>query len=109
MFGWIIPAPFAKPRILAPPASALAHFGNVSVVMIARANRSGSPPLSDFTSSGIALEILSIGKARPMTPVDETITSAGRHPRTDATSEADLCAAAKPSAPVDALAFPEFT
>ena len=38
MFGSIIPAPFATPRMVAFPTLQELHFGCVSVVMIARAN-----------------------------------------------------------------------
>src|SRR4029079_1089521 len=60
-------------------------------------------------SEGIALQIRSAERGLPITPVDETNISLAGHPRSFASSPAHLWAAARPSSPLQALAFPEFT
>ena len=93
MSGWIMPAPLATPAILAPPTSAVAIFGTVSVVMIPRASSSMFVGRSAETSAGSAPRSLSSGKGRPITPVDETTISFRLQPSCSASAAADNCAA----------------
>ena len=65
------------------PARALASLGTVSVVMMARATEARSAvaaPPRPFASRPRWARMRSIGYGRPMTPVEPTRTSAGRHP-----------------------------
>ena len=79
MFGAIMPEPFAKPlsRTVVPSivAVAVAPFGKVSVVMIARAAGSQASADSFSTAPGSAAMMRSGGGGSPITPVEEMNTS----------------------------------
>jgi len=113
MFGAIIPAPLAMPPtvIVSPPAEkrAVASFGRVSVVMMARA--APAPPSQPSFSAAAAMpaRTLSMGRRTPITPVEATTTSEGAHPTTRAVAAAISRASARPSSPVAALAQPALT
>ena len=113
MSGAIMPDPLQKPlsRTLAPSivAVAVAPFGKVSVVMIARAANSQAPASSNGTMFGRAALIRSAGGGSPMTPVDEINTSFGSHPNSRAAAAAVLRTTWRPARPVNTLAFPELT
>ena len=115
MFGSIIPEPFAQPimRTCFPRMLhfAAAHFGRVSVVMIARVNCSNAATcgLRFRASCGIALRIFSTRKGTPITPVEHTSISSGRQARVRETFAAVLREAAVPCGPVQQFAFPELT
>ncbi len=78
MLGWIMPEPFAQPRMRTclPPMRhfAVAHFGRVSVVMIERANSSKAPAsaLRARARCGTAARIFSTRSGAPITPVEQT-------------------------------------
>src|SRR5689334_22684670 len=90
---------------------ALASFGLVSVVMMARAKRSAAvlvvsrPPAS---STRVEM-ILSTGNGTPMMPVDEGNTVLGTTPRNRPSSWQIRWHALNPALPVAQLALPEFT
>src|SRR5580765_776033 len=113
MSGAIIPDPLANPLIctLAPSivAVAVAPFGKVSVVMIARAANSQAAASSNGTTFGRAALILSAGGGSPMTPVDEMNTSFGSQPKRRAAVAAVLRTTWRPARPVNTLALPELT
>jgi hypothetical protein len=90
---------------------AAAHFGRVSVVMIARVNRSKAAASESrfLVSRGIALRIFSMRNGTPITPVEHTSISYGRQPTVRETFAAVLREAAVPCAPVQQFAFPELT
>ena len=113
MSGAIMPAPLAMPLIvtLALPSLtvAVATFGKVSVVMIARAAsiqpsgavcaaRSPSTPSNLVASSG-----------SPITPVEARKTSPAWQPTAFAAIEAVSAVDCRPVLPVKALALPELT
>ena len=108
-----MPAPLAIPFIVtvALPifAVAVATFGNVSVVMIARAAARKSPACARVTSPSITPSKACALSGSPITPVEARKTSTGLQP---AAREA-ICAvnlqASRPLLPVKALAFPELT
>src|SRR5215510_8737656 len=95
--------------IRAPLTVADAVFGKVSVVMMARAKRSGVPAFALSTRAGMDELIFPTGKGRPITPVDATNISWSEQPIAFAKRSAQLRAAANPSLPIAALAFPELT
>ncbi len=113
MLGAIIPAPFAiaPTRAATPPTAngTVTSLGRVSVVMMARAAK--APPSQDSaaTARGIPSRSLSMGRWTPMTPVEATTTSSGRHPKAVAVSDAISRASRSPRSPVAALAHPAFT
>ena len=79
MFGSIMPDPLATPSRLACPDRAFLHFGWVSVVMMALAKDStASAEFSRFVAMDrVPSRILSIGKGRPITPVEAGRTNSG--------------------------------
>jgi hypothetical protein len=111
MLGWIIPEPLHIPptRTLAPPisTSSCAVLGTVSVVMIARAASTPALSLSLPHASAMPDLIASMGRNRPMTPVELTRTWSGSRSSRSAESFAMSSASRKPCAPVHALALPE--
>src|SRR5690348_9671625 len=111
-----MPEPLAQPRMRTclPPMLhfAAAHFGRVSVVMMARANcvKVTEPDERAFTSAGIAARILSTRNSPPMTPVEQTTVSAGFMPEICfARAEAVAREAGRPSFSVQQLALAELT
>src|SRR5262249_22738878 len=88
-----------------------AHFGRVSVVMIARVNALNA--LAEArrarASPGSAPRMRSTGSGTPITPVEQTSTCCGRQPSSRAAAVAVRRAAALPADPVAQLAFPELT
>src|SRR5690349_9302882 len=113
MLGAIIPEPLQKPlsRTLVPSiiAVAVAPFGNVSVVMIARAAGSQLSAESSGRTCGKAALIRSAGGGSPITPVDEMNTSFGSQAKRRAAVAAVLSTTARPARPVKTLALPELT
>ena len=111
MFGSIIPEPFAQPRMRTcfPPMRhfAAAHFGRVSVVMIACVNcsKAAAPELRLCASCGIARRIFSTRSGRPITPVEHTSISSGLQRSERASSTAVLREAAIPCGPVQQLSL----
>ena len=111
MLGWIIPDPLHIPptRTVTPPTSTStwAVLGRVSVVMIARA--ADSPPSGLSVSHACAIPglIASIGRKRPITPVELTSTWSGSRSSLSADSFAISSASRNPCAPVQAFALPE--
>src|SRR3981189_1866704 len=108
-----MPDPLAKPliRTLVPSivAAAVAPFGNVSVVMIARAAGSQAAASSKGAIFGNALTILSAGGGSPITPVEEMKTSRGLQPNSSAAAAAVRSQTSRPVRPVKTLALPELT
>src|SRR5215469_18752958 len=90
---------------------AAAHFGRVSVVMMARVNCSNEPgaelPLT--CNVGIARRIRSVLIGRPITPVEQTRICSARQPIARAVAAAVRFDAARPASPVAQFAFPELT
>src|SRR5580704_19184011 len=113
MSGPIIPEPLQNPlsRTVAPSivAVAVAPFGKVSVVMIARAASSQAVAESKGTSFGRAAETRSAGGGSPMTPVEAMNTSFGSQPRRPAAVAAVDSTTCRPARPVNTLALPELT
>ena len=113
MSGAIMPEPLAMPAMrIGPPSpaiSALAPFGKVSVVMIARAAISMASSLRASVSAPIFTVMRSSGSGSPITPVEEENTRAAGIPSAAATAPVTRSTAACPPAPVKALALPEFT
>ena len=78
--------------------------------MIARANVSGSAGVEQLRELWNRIrDLLNSQRAGRITPVEETNTSDGVHPRAAATASADFSVAASPFAPFEAFAFPELT
>ena len=113
MFGAIMPEPFAKPlsRTVVPSivAVAVAPFGNVSVVMIARAAGSQASADSFSAASGSAATMRSGGGGSPITPVEEMNTSLWVQPNSRAASAAVAWTTCQPARPVNTFALPELT
>ena len=92
MFGSIMPEPFAQPRrrTCLPPTRSFvaAHFGRVSVVMMARANslNVATCALRARTRSGTASRILSTRSGAPITPVEQTRICEGSTPPSSSAS-----------------------
>src|SRR2546423_5388864 len=86
-------------------------FRRVSDVMIASAARRALDGDADKRRAAAAMPrfTFGIGIGTPMRPVEQTRTSRASRPRTCAVSSVIVFASAIPSAPVQALAFPEFT
>ena len=108
-----MPEPLQKPliRTVVPSmtAVAVAPFGKVSVVMIARA--AGSHPAASSSGAilGSASTILAAGGGSPITPVEEMKTSRGLQPNSWAAAAAVRSQTSRPARPVNTLALPEFT
>ena len=77
--------------------------------MIARAAASHPPADAPSMASSSFAVIRPHGSGSPMTPVEEMKTSAGSQPSAAAPASAVRRTASSPSAPVKALALPEFT
>src|SRR5579863_1359680 len=91
---------------------AAAHFGRVSVVMMARVNAAKDLAVRwrALTNRGIAFTIFCQRNGAPMTPVEQTRICEGcRRPSSRASFSAVVAAAERPSEPVQQLAFPELT
>src|SRR5271170_8203830 len=108
-----MPEPFAHPRMRTgfPPMVhlAAAHFGTVSVVMIARAtcSKAVASELPARVSAGTEWRIFSTRNGVPMTPVEQTRISRGAQRSARATSAAVERDAARPAGPVQQFALPE--
>jgi hypothetical protein len=113
MFGWIMPAPLQQPTTVQrrPACSTVrdAHFGWVSVVMIARANGSMLPCAARAAIGATCGSIRSTGSWTPITPVELCCTATAATSQARATASASSTAAAIPRSPVAALAQPELT
>jgi hypothetical protein len=113
MSGAIMPEPLAMPlmRTSALPslAVAVASFGKVSVVMIARAAARQFSGRAASAALRSTLPITSASSGSPITPVEAMNTSPVLQPVASAVSAAVRFTAAMPFAPVKALALPEFT
>src|ERR1700730_12744399 len=113
MSGAIMPEPLQKPliRTVLPAivAVAVAPFGKVSVVMIARAAGSQAVGSSSGTIFGRAPEIRSAGGGSPITPVEEMKISRGLQPKSCAATAAVRSQTSRPARPVNTLALPELT
>src|SRR5262249_30570136 len=113
MSGMIMPAPLAMPLMLtlALPSFtvAVAIFGNVSVVMMARAADIQSPGAADVARLPSTPSNFCASSGSPITPVDARNTSFGLQ----TTALAAICAVSEvdclPVLPVKALALPELT
>ena len=114
MSGAIMPEPLAKPlmRTVAPSivAVAVAPFGKVSVVMIARAaasqrlgGRAAAQPRAGRRRSSPARG------GSPITPVEEMNTSRGSQPISCAAVAAVASTTCQPARPVKTLELPELT
>ncbi len=113
MSGAIMPAPLAIPQIVtvALPsfAPAVAVFGNVSVVMMARAASRKRPGSAFATMPSSTPSNLPASSGSPITPVEATKTSAGLQPIAFAASSVVKRTCALPFLPVNAFALPELT
>ena len=113
MSGAIIPEPLQKPliRTAAPSivAVAVAPFGKVSVVMIARAAGCQAAASSTPAMLGKAALMRSTGGGSPMTPVEAMYTSCGSQANSFAAVTAVLSTTCRPARPVKTLALPELT
>ena len=105
--GASMPAPFAIPQTDQPSPWNVAVLAWVSVVMIAAAASSWPSVASAAAAVVMPALILSIGSSSPMSPVEQTATSAADSPRVSATSSAVRCVSWNPWCPVHALAPPE--
>src|SRR5258708_29778508 len=110
-----MPAPLAQPATRTDFPStvqlAVAHFGRVSVVMMARVSpsKARTENSSEPASSGTAFKIRSTGRGTPITPVEQTTTWFARQPSVSATRSAVACEATIPPGPTEQFAFPELT
>src|SRR5205085_4084327 len=113
MSGAIMPEPLQNPlrRTVAPAivAVAVAPFGKVSVVMIARAAASQASAARSGITFGKAAEIRSAGGGSPITPVEAMNTSCESQPRRPAAVAAVDSTTCRPARPVNTLALPELT
>ena len=102
--GAIIPTPFALPPTRYGSASAVADFGTVSVVMMARAK--SSPPVDDspLVSAGSAAMSSAMCKGSPMTPVEHGRSSSAERPASVAAASVAAIASRSPRSPVAAFA-----
>src|ERR1700732_2910765 len=108
-----MPEPLANPfRRTATPsivAVAVAPFGKVSVVVIARAAGSHLSAESNDATFGKAAMIFSAGGGSPITPVEEMNTSFGSQPNSRAVAAAVVSTTSFPARPVKVLELPELT
>src|SRR5580700_11308773 len=110
-----MPAPFAQPsRRTSLPRMRIfsaAHFGRVSVVIIARVKERKEFCARDLVAakSGTARKIFSVRMGSPITPVEQTKISSGAQLSARAAAAAVARDAAMPASPVAQFAFPEFT
>ena len=84
-------------------------LGTVSVVMIARAAAGPPSTVRAPARSGMAGMIRSMGRGKPIRPVEQTRTSSGEQPSASAVRVHINSASAMPAAPVAALALPLFS
>ena len=114
MFGSIMPEPLTMPPTVTFLPSivqtAQASFDFVSVVITAFAAASPCARVEprDFAAALTPAKSLSIGRRRPITPVEATSISPGFAPSSPAVTRAVSSASFRPSAPVQAFAQPEF-
>ena len=99
----------ARPSTPSIVAVAVAPFGKVSVVMIARAAASQPSAASNGTICGKAPTIFSAGGGSPMTPVEEINTCSASQPSSFAVVVAVASTTSLPARPVKTLALPELT
>ena len=113
MSGAIMPAPLAMPLIvtLALPSLtvAVATFGKVSVVMMARAALIQSPGVACAASSDKTPSNFVPSSGSPITPVEARNTSRASQPIALAAIVAVSAVACLPVLPVKAFALPELT
>src|SRR5258706_6268085 len=109
MRGMIMPAPFAIPASAKPRPRRWTSFATVSVVRIASAARSKPRGESASTARGMPSRRRSIGRSRPITPVDATWTSRARAPISRATRAVISRASRRPRAPLATFEIPLFT
>ncbi len=107
--GASIPAPLAMPPTVHPPRVTAAVLCTVSVVMTATA--ASSPPDADSRATALSTpaRIRSMGSGTPMSPVEQTATSAASRPSCSAAFSAVAYVSWKPCGPVQALAPPELS
>ena len=108
-FGLIIPTPLAAPPTRIPPALAVADFGTVSVVMIARSKPSPPSGASAPIRRGSASIIGVTWSGSPITPVEHGSTSRGSTRSSAAAAALVAAASSRPRRPVPAFAWPLFT
>ena len=108
MFGASIAAPLAMPPTMKPGPPMTVSLRPVSVVRIACAAAVplAALPLRPATRSMAPIRITPIGRVKPMSPVEHTSTSSGRHPSWAATRAHISSASSRPCWPVAALAHP---
>src|SRR5690349_20169891 len=110
-----MPAPLVQPsRRTARPERVqrdAAHFGRVSVVIIARVKppKPSAVRSAALTKGGTAFRMRSTRNGKPITPVEQTNTCSGSQPNSRATAWAVAWDAAIPSSPVAQFALREFT
>ncbi len=113
MSGAIMPAPLAMPLIVTatPPISAcaVASFGNVSVVMMARAASAIPSSRASATSRSSTPSNRVASSGSPMTPVEARKISLAGAPLACPAILAVSSVEATPVRPVKALALPELT
>ena len=113
MSGAIMPAPLAMPfSTTSPPpirTRRVAAFGNVSVVMMARAASRNRPGAASAASRPRCVAKGAGSSGSPMTPVEARNTSSTRQPTAAAAASALARTASRPFMPVKALALPELT
>ena len=111
--GAIMPAPLAIPfRVTVTPSILsvlVAIFGNVSVVMIARAGSIHGVIAARLKQVCRTPSNFEASSGSPITPVEASKTSSGAQPKACAAIFAVCCTACAPVCPVKALALPEFT
>ncbi len=113
MLGSIMPEPLLIPPTVTvfPPTTVRTHacLGRVSVVMTAfsAASPCASSAPSSATAAFMPASSRSMGRRRPMTPVEATSTCRGEIPSSPAVASAESSASRKPSSPVQAFAQPE--
>ena len=106
MFGASIAAPLAMPPTTKPSPRTSVSLRTVSVVRIASA--AWVPPSGESapTRGTTPCSIASIGSGMPMSPVEQTRTADGSHPRRSPTSSHVRSAWRRPASPVAAFALP---
>ena len=109
MSGASIAAPLAMPPTLKSSPATTASLGTVSVVMIARAAwaPASTPPRRAMTIGSISGMTLSMGNGIPISPVWQIRISSAVQPMSPATATQSRSTAARPPAPVAALALPD--
>mmetsp|Transcript_38510 Transcript_38510/g.103230 ORF Transcript_38510/g.103230 Transcript_38510/m.103230 type:complete len:310 (-) Transcript_38510:215-1144(-) len=106
MLGSIMPAPFAKATMRAPPGNSWdTTFGYRSVVQMPSAPGTADSACKLWTAAGTAAFISSTGRRQPMTPVEHGSTAPAppARPRASATAPHTASLAASPSPPGQTL------